>query len=259
LKAQNHHEDSQRLLCDAEILTTAIVAGLYFSGNYVKSMEFLADHNYIGHQMSRGRFSVRLNDVAHYLLTIFQHLGEYWKAENEEQIYLVDSYPIAACDNIRIPRAKIYTAAQYRGYTASKRRYFYGLKIHILVTKEGHPVEFFLTPGSFDDTSSLYSFHFDVPEGALIVGDKAYNLYQVEDDLDALGIQLRPLRKKNLTRQEPGYFQYLQHLYRKMVETAGSLIQRLLPKSIHATNARGFEIKVVLFILASSINALPLV
>lgn len=257
LKAQNHHEDSQCGLCDAEIMTIALVGVLYYGGNYVQAMDFLVDHNYIRHGMSRGQFSVRLNRIAHYFLTVFQYLSEHWKAQNEEDIYLIDTYPIPVCDNIRIPRSRIYREEAFRGYKASKRRYFYGLKIHIMVTKEGHPVEFFLTPGSFDDTSGLDSFTFDVPPGSLIIGDKAYNLYRVEDDLDELGIQLRPVRKKNLKRQEPGWFKYLQNLYRKIVETTGSMIERLLPKSIHATNAQGFELKVVLFILAVSINALP--
>jgi len=34
------------------------------------------------------------------------------------------------------------------------------------------------------------------------------------------------------------------------------LIERLLPKSIHAVTAQGFELKVALFVLASSINFL---
>jgi hypothetical protein len=33
-----------------------------------------------------------------------------------------------------------------------------------------------------------------------------------------------------------------------MVETAGSLLERLLPKSIHAVTAEGFELKVALFV-----------
>lgn len=257
LKAQNHHEDSHCGLCDAEIMTVALVAVLYYGGNYVTSMDFLVDHKYLPHGMSRGQFSTRLNRIAHYFLTLFQYLSEHWKAQNEEDIYLIDTYPLPVCDNIRIPRSRIYRTEAFRGYKASKRTYFYGLKIHIMVTKDGHPVEFFLTPGSFDDTSGLDSFTFDVPPGSLIIGDKAYNLYRVEDDLDELDIHLRPIRKKNLKRQEPGWFKYLQNLYRKIVETTGSMIERLLPKSIHATNAQGFELKVVLFILGVSINALP--
>ena len=42
----------------------------------------------------------------------------------------------------------------------------------------------------------------------------------------------------------------------QMIETTGSLLTNLLPKKIHATSALGFELKVVLFVLACSLNYL---
>jgi hypothetical protein len=44
------------------------------------------------------------------------------------------------------------------------------------------------------------------------------------------------------------------HYYRKMIETAGSLIEQRLPKSIHAVTPQGFELKVVLFVVAYSLS-----
>lgn len=70
------------------------------------------------------------------------------------------------------------------------------------------------------------------------------------------GIELLPLRKKNSLRLLPPYMTYLQSSIRKIVETAGSLIECLLPKSIHAVTARGFELKVALFVPACFINFL---
>ena len=48
---------------------------------------------------------------------------------------------------------------------------------------------------------------------------------------------------------------FVQSYYRKRVETAGSLIEQLLPKSIHAVTSQGFELKVALFVIASSLNS----
>jgi hypothetical protein len=64
------------------------------------------------------------------------------------------------------------------------------------------------------------------------------------------------MRKKNSKRPVPGYIAYLQARGRKMVETAGSLVARLLPKSIHAVTSQGFELKVMLFVLAYSISCI---
>jgi len=84
-----------------------------------------------------------------------------------------DTLSVIVCDNDRIHRCKLYRDEAYRGYQASKKRYFYGLKIHLVVTKDGVPVEFFLSPGAFSDTSALDQFDFDLPSHSWIVGDKA--------------------------------------------------------------------------------------
>jgi hypothetical protein len=41
-----------------------------------------------------------------------------------------------------------------------------------------------------------------------------------------------------------------------MIETVGSLIERMLPNTIHAVTAAGFELKIFLFALAYSITGL---
>jgi Transposase DDE domain len=147
----------------------------------------------------------------------------------------------------------LYKGKAYRGYIASKQRYVYGLKVHLMVTQKGQPVECFLTPGSYSDVRAMKTFAFDVPEGSHIYADKAYNDYQMEDALfEAAEIHLSPIRKKHSTRALPPYSVYVQHYYRKRIETVGSLLERMLPKTMHAVTAQGFELKVFLFVLAST-------
>ncbi len=142
-----------------------------------------------------------------------------------------------------------------RSIGASKKRYFYGLKIHLMVTASREPVEFFLTSGSLADVKGLRIFPFALPEGSVVYADKAYNDYEIEDLLlEAENIMLSAMRKSNSKRPVLAYVQFLQHQKRKVVETAGSLISQLLPKSIHAVTAKGFELKVMLFVLAFSVN-----
>jgi len=256
LKAMRHHEDEQCEMSDAEVMTTAIIAALFCGGNYAQARRMLASQGYVPRMLSKSRFSRRLHRIKPFFVTLFSMLGEYWKALNEESIYAIDTFPIPVCDNYRIRRAKLYQGEEFRGYIASKKRYFYGLKLHLMVTQTGQPVELMLSPGSFFDGSGLYAFDFDLPEGSLIVGDKAYNNYAIEDLLEPAGIRLSPFRKKNSKRPVPAWVHYLQFHYRKMIETTGSLLSNLLPKKIHATSAIGFELKIILFILACSFNYL---
>lgn len=256
LIAMNHPQAPQTRCSDAEILTTAIVAAIDFRGNFEKARPFLKTHHYIPQMISKSRFNRRLHRVKPMLLIVFRVLGETFKKLNTDSIYAIDTLPIAVCDNIRISRSKIYRGEAYRGYQASKKRYFYGLKIHLLVTQTGQPVEFFLTPGGMGDVSGLAYFDLDLPEGSRIFADKAYNFYVMEDVLSEASLHLIPIRKSNSLRPHPPWRTYLAESYRKSVETAGSQIERLLPRSIHATTQEGFELKVVLFCLATSINGL---
>ena len=272
LKVMNHSSDGQQQMSDAEVMTTAIVAAMYFCGNFEQSRKYLSSPNYIPKMLSKSRLNRRLHRVEPMLVTVFEILGQVWKQLNSDDVYSIDSFPISVCDNIRISRSKLYDGEEaYRGYQASKKRYFYGIclglflgwgtqperlrKIHLMVTEAGEPVEFFLTPGSFADVKGLKVFPFALPEGSVVYADKAYTDYDVEDLLlEAENIQLSAMRKRNSRRPVPAYVQFVQHYKRKIIETSGSLISRLLPKSIHAVTSKGFELKIMLFVLALSVN-----
>ena len=254
LKGLHHWEDKQRQMSDAEVMTTSIVAGLFFGGNMEKSRIFLQEHGYIPRMLEKSRFNRRQHKIAELFLVVFDLLGDFWKQWNEKSVYVIDSFPVSACDNYRIQRCHLYEGEDWRGYQASKRRYFYGLKIHLMVTEQGRPVEFFLTPGSWSDTRALKMYNFDLPEGSLVTGDKAYTDYAFEDLLDEAHLDLQPLRKKNSKRPVPPWINYLMSCYRKIIETTGSLMEQLLPKHIHAVTPQGFELKVAIFVLATSFN-----
>jgi len=257
LRAMGHREDAQCAMSDAEVLTTAIVAALYFGGNFEKARALLAAPQYIPAMLGKSRFNRRLHRVDWLVLCCFETLAELWKTLNAQAVYIIDSFPIAACDNYRIRRNKLYPHDEaYRGYIASKKRYFFGVRIHLLVTEHGQPVEFFLLPGRTADVSALDCYRFDVPEGSTIYADGAYNDQVTEAIVQEAQRQFLPQRKKNMHDQFPGWVQYFQQHYRKRIETAGSLIEQCLPKSIHAVTARGFELKVALFVLALSLIGL---
>jgi hypothetical protein len=128
LKSLHHYEDSQCQMSDAEVMTTAIVAMLYFKGNFSMASGFLYSEGYIPNMLGKSRFNRRLHRIADLFLTLFLRLGETWKKLNERSTYVIDSYPIMVCDNYRIQRSKIYQGEDFRGYIPSKKRYFYGLR-----------------------------------------------------------------------------------------------------------------------------------
>lgn len=164
LKGLHHYEDTQCKMSDAEIMTTSIVAAVFFGGNMETARTFLKEQGYIPTMLEKSRSNRRQHRMAELFLTV---LAAVWKELNEHSIYALDSFPVVACDNYRILRSRRYRGEDWRGYQASKKRYFYGLKLHLMVTGSGQPVEFFLTPGSRSNTRALKMYQFDLPEDAL--------------------------------------------------------------------------------------------
>lgn len=253
LRAFGLRNDPQCRLVDAEIMTIALVAARFYGGNYTNSLHFLIEHRYLA-SISLSRFIRRLHRIRDWFLTIMRVLGQYWSTINADSTYIIDSFPIPCCDNIRIRRSRRYRGEVYRGYIASKKRYFYGIRIHLMCTADGKPIDVFLAPGSYSDTSEMQNYHWNLPAGSWVIGDKAYTHYAFEDELVQHDIHLMPLRKSNLKRKLESYQTYFRSITRKTIETVGSSITRRFPKTIHAVTAAGFELKVVLFVCAYAID-----
>jgi hypothetical protein len=94
LNAMPHREARQCEMSDAEVMTKAIMAVLYFGWNYVQIRRLLASQGYISKMLSRSRFSRRLHRIKPFFLTLFSLLGEHWKSLNEYSIYSIDTFPI---------------------------------------------------------------------------------------------------------------------------------------------------------------------
>ena len=173
---------------------------------------------------------------------------------------MVDSLPIAVCDNIRIRRCKLYPPQEhgkaFRGYIASKRRYFYGLRLHLVVSAKGEPVEFSLEGASEADIAVFKELGLELPEGSIICADKGYTDYHYEDLLREVGLHLKAQRKKNSKREMPAWEEYLAKPVRQYIETIFSKLSALFSRKIHAVTPRGFELKIVCSLLAFSIQCL---
>ncbi|MBD2316372.1 hypothetical protein [Phormidium tenue] len=92
LKAMNHRGDEQQQMSDGEVMTTAIVAMLYYCGNFEKARKAMSEPKYIPKMLSRSRFNRRLHRTEAMLLTVFETLGQVWKQLNIASIYSIDSF-----------------------------------------------------------------------------------------------------------------------------------------------------------------------
>ncbi len=266
LTAMRHRDNPQIRLSTAEVMTVPLVAATFFGGNIDITRLFLGGYGYMPRMISKSHLNRRLHAIEPALWQgLFTLLAEVFKSDqhDSDRRYAVDSLPVPVCDNIRIRRCRLYPLerdgaanASFRGYIPSKRRYFYGLRVHLVVTGAGEPVEFALAAGSEADIAVFKELNLDLPKGSIIYADKAYTDYDYEDLLEEVGLHLKAQRKKNSRRPLPAWEEYLGKPIRQYIETVFSHLTSFFPNKIHAVTSRGFELKIVCFLLAFSIQCL---
>ena len=116
LKATWHQESSfPQQLNDAEIMTIAPWSPPHaFQGRHDPARFMLAQHGYILGKISKSRFNRRLHRLKDTVAIVprsepragFDFLGRLWKTLDTEGVYVIDSFPVAACDNVRIRRCQ---------------------------------------------------------------------------------------------------------------------------------------------------------
>ena len=129
LKQSGHREDMRVAVTDAEVITIAVAAMLHFGGNFERSRLVLHELGLMKRLLSRSRFSRRVNRLSDLIYQLFHQLGAVLKDLHWESRYLLDSFPVQLCDNIRISRCRLVQDELYRGRMTSKRRYFYGVRV----------------------------------------------------------------------------------------------------------------------------------
>jgi hypothetical protein len=257
-KILNLKDDVQTKVGMAQIMTTVLTAAKFFGGNHKNAQEYLYDCKYFHHKLSPSQFNRRYHNIPDTLMQeIMGQLAHYAKSMNESFDYAIDSFPVAVCDNMRISRCKLFKSEKYRGKIASKKRYFYGVRVHVITSLDRMPVEFKILPGGMSDVRAMKYLHFDLPDGSEVGADKGYTDYAHEDMLKSVkNISLNPIRKRNSKRRRDPFAEAMIRKKRKKVETTFSSITELIPRSIHAVTQLGFLKKVACFVLAYSLGRL---
>lgn len=249
-------EDPQVRMNMAEVMTTGVVSTLLFGGNLEKARKYLQESGCIPKMLDKSQLNRRLHKISREVWNaVLESLSLEFLKQNINNEFIVDSCPIPACKLARKNRSKLYSEKEYLGYCAAKDEFFVGFKLHMICDTKGNPVQFILLPGSENDMKAFKKIELNLPKNSSIYADKAYVDYEYEDRLiQEKQIHLLPIRKKNSKRKGGGFLAKIRKKKRKMIETAFSCIEKLMPRSIHAVTKRGFELKTVLFVLAYAVS-----
>ncbi len=163
---------------DKELLTVYLFVMLEEEKYKIKSIWRYANRHLLSwfpDLPSYQAFNNRLNR----LNEVFPSLSEYFLAmvdqETSAQISLVDSLPIKLCSHKR--RAKVACELSNKGYCATKKMHYYGVKMHLVANRVPGslpiPELIGITPASTHDLTALKPV---LPQlaGQAIFADKAY-------------------------------------------------------------------------------------
>ncbi|CAA6800250.1 MAG: Transposase, IS4 family [uncultured Sulfurovum sp.] len=237
-------------ISDSEVLFLGYLAVNDFNGNYSKAHYYGMGMKLVN-EVEYSRFTRRIIQLEEEIEQLFVFLSDLFIKLNGLQIYSVDSFPVELCQIQREKRSKLWRDISLKGYNASKKKYFYGFKVHMVVTTNQEPVSYYISEGSMHDTTASYKFLPNLPKNSIVIGDKGYISGKLESFLAKFGIELSALKRKNM-QQDPAH--KVKRKIRKGVETAFSVITAKFGKVIRATSIRGFLVKLKLFLLAYSID-----
>lgn len=254
-KTFNIKDDDQCKMSTAEVMTFAVISAMLFGCDYKKTRTIAFCHKYFSNILSHSRLVRRIHQVPDVVwLMLFTAIQILLRDKNNTS-FIVDSFPVKAYENHKRFRARIFTQKDFHGYIASKDMYFFGIKVHMVVDTNGVPIEFVFTPGNASDIKSLEQFDLDLPNGSVIMGDKAYTSYALEEVLEEFeGIKLLAKRAKHHKRIHTLDENHLLHYKRNFIETVFSCIISRMPRQIKARTEKGFCLKIVFFIIAYMIH-----
>ena len=97
----------------------------------------------------------------------------------ETGLYVVDSTHLNVCENIRIPRHKVFDGLAQRG--KSSIDWFYGFKLHLIINHLGELMNFRITAGNVDDRKPVR----DLVKQLMgkLLGDKGYIKKELVNEL----------------------------------------------------------------------------
>lgn len=185
-----------------------------------------------GQLLKRSRFNRRSRQLIGLLQFIRQDMI---KMISPNEIAIVDSFPLPLCQAVRNHRVSIFKGLADIGYNASKHLWFYGFKVHMLVTLSGYILNYVVTPASVHDVKAVHEL-LETYKQSVILGDSGYLSDELKQSLELEGYHLwTPFRQNMIGAKEHNNWRMM--AMRRTIETRFSELCRLF--DVEVTLARG--------------------
>ena len=131
--------------------------------------------------LERSRFNQRSRQLIWLVQIIWQAINTQISPNN---IVIIDSFLLSLCQPVRNHRAHDFNELVDIGYNSSKHLWFYGFKVHMLVTL-GYILNYVVTPASVHDISAVDDLLENCSQ-PYVLADLAYLSYEVREQLNLM-------------------------------------------------------------------------
>ncbi len=162
----------------------------------------------------------RLVELMPRVLHLFSALLKFLLVKQTNESY-VDSTPLEVCGSKRTKSHKVFCSIANLGKTT--KGWFYGLKLHIIITTKGELVDVKLTSGNVDDRKALLGMTRYL--SGLLFADKGYlgkNIFQALWDL---GIKLVTGLRKNMKNKFISTYEKIMLRKRSLIESVFNVLK----------------------------------
>jgi len=138
-------------------------------------------------------------------------------------VSFVDSSKIVVCNNLRIRQNKVFREIAKRGKTSTG--WFYGFKIHLVVSDTGEILAWQITLGNVDDRKPVPALSKRL--WGKLFGDKGYISQELSELLGADKVQLITKVKKNMKNKFVSFFDKSLLRKRAIIETINDQLKNI--------------------------------
>lgn len=138
-------------------------------------------------------------------------------------ISFIDSTKIAVCNNLRIKQNKVFSDAARRGKTSTG--WFYGFKIHLIVSDNGEILAWQMTAGNVADRAPVANLSKRI--WGKLFGDKGYLSQKLSELLGEQNVQLITKLKRNMKNKLMPLFDRLLLRKRAIIESVNDQLKNI--------------------------------
>ena len=198
--------------------------------------------------LSHSRFNRRARMLLPLIYLIRHGLNE--EVDLSGDILIIDSFPVPVCQPIRNRRAKIFRGYADIGYKATKKIYYYGFKVHAIVSDDGYLLDYIITKASVHDAKETVELITNAhPDNRYLLGDEGYLGKNLHQRLEQMGYTLWTPYRKNMKNAQKHNKHYLMAL-RRTIESDFSLLSYYNAENNRARSLAGFQERLEVAILA---------